>query len=104
VTVPDPVFRAALNAGDLQRVIALAKQMPPMRLDDALRVCLLMRDGDHAVYERAAVRWLGRFALEGRNIAVEDIQSAASALDVLPEYPDTAMAHLQQLCLRKGLG
>ena len=44
--VPYPVFRAALDSGDLLRVLQLARDMPPMRLDDALRVCLLLRDGD----------------------------------------------------------
>ena len=35
-------------------------------LDDALRICLVLRGGDPDRYERAAVRWLGRFALEAR--------------------------------------
>jgi hypothetical protein len=35
-------------------------------LDDALRICLVIRDSDPDRYERAAVRWLGRFALEAR--------------------------------------
>ena len=37
---------------------------PRIALDDALRICLVLREGDPRRYERAAVRWLGRFALE----------------------------------------
>jgi hypothetical protein len=98
-----PVFRAALDGGDLRRVIELAKQMPPMRLDDALRVCLLLRD-DPDRFERAAVRWLGRYALEGRAVTIEDVQQAAGALDALPAAPDAAMARLQAICVRTGVG
>ena len=37
-------------------------QAPP--LNDVLRICVLLRDAEPAVYERAVVRWLGRFCLE----------------------------------------
>jgi hypothetical protein len=77
--------------------------MPPMRLEDALRVCLLMRGGDPDVYERAAVRWIGRFALEARGATIDEIRAAAAALDALPDTPDIAMEHLQHLCVAHGL-
>jgi hypothetical protein len=100
--VPYPVFRAALEAGDLARVRRLAVQMPRVRLEDALRICLLMRD--QPGYERAAVRWLGRFALEGAQVDIEAIQEAAAALDVLPHRPDSAMETLAGVCRRCRVG
>lgn len=104
MAVPYATFRAALDAGNLDRVVLLAREMPPMRLDDALRVVLLMRDSDEQRYDRAACRWLGRFALEARNVTLEDLRSAATALDVLPDHPEAAMAQLQRLCVALGVG
>ena len=99
--VPYPVFRAALERGDLTRIRRLAASMPPIRLDDALRICLLMRD--HEDYERAAVRWLGRFALEGGDVDLEAIAEAAAAFDALPLQPDAAMERLAAVCVRCGV-
>jgi hypothetical protein len=36
-------------------------------------------------YDRAAVRWLGRFALEGQKVTIRDLRGAADALDMLSE-------------------
>jgi hypothetical protein len=76
--------------------------MPRINLQDALRICLLMREQDG--FERAAVRWLGRFALEARSATIEDVQTAAAALDALPDRPDTAMERLAHVCTRCGVG
>jgi hypothetical protein len=38
-------------------------------LGDALRIVYLMRD-DEALFERAAIRWLGRFCLEARDVSL----------------------------------
>jgi hypothetical protein len=100
--VPYPVFRAALDRGDLGRIRQLAAEMGPIRLDDALRICLLMRD--HDGYERAAVRWLGRFALEARGADLDAIKEAAAALDALPYRPEAAMEQLAGVCGRCGVG
>lgn len=98
---PYVIFRQALDAGDLARIRALATAMPRINLHDALRICLLMREQDG--YERAAVRWLGRFALEARSATVEDVQAAAAALEALPDRPDTAMERLALVCTRCGV-
>jgi hypothetical protein len=68
-----------------------------------LRICLVLRDGDPERYERAAVRWLGRFALEAPDVAIEDLRRAAETLDALPEQPSTAMEQLQALCVARGM-
>jgi len=73
-------------------------------LDDARRICLLLRDGDPDTYKRAAVRWLGRFALEARGATIEDLRGAADALDVLRDEPAAAMEQLQRICVPRGLG
>jgi hypothetical protein len=93
-------FRRALQTGNLVLVQATAAELPRVGLRDALEVCLLLRDADRDRFERAAVRWLGRFALEARGVTLEAIQSAASALDAMPQRPDASMDTLAGLCLR----
>jgi hypothetical protein len=97
-------FRRALETGNEMLVIAAARELPQIALDDALRICLVLRAGDPLRYERAAVRWLGRFALEARNVTIRDLRSAAEALDVLPRSAGEAMERLQRLCVEKGVG
>jgi hypothetical protein len=96
-------FRRALETGNATLVTATARELPQVALDDALRICLVLRGGDPAQYERAAVRWLGRFALEGRGVTIDDLRFAAEALDVLPERAGEAMERLQRLCVARGV-
>ncbi len=96
-------FRRALATGNATLVIAAALELPQIALEDALSICLVFRDGDPERYERAAVRWLGRFALEARGVTIEAIQAAAAALDSLPERTGEAMEQLQQICLAHDL-
>ena len=96
-------FRRALETGNELLVISAARELPTIALRDALRVCLVLRNGDPARYERAAVRWLGRFALEARAVTIGDLRSAAEALDALPDEPQWSMERLQRLCVARGL-
>jgi hypothetical protein len=96
-------FRRALATGNEALVTAAALELPQVALDDALRICLVLRGGDRARYERAAVRWLGRFALEGRAVTIEDLRLAADALACLPDHAADAMERLQRLCLARGV-
>ena len=96
-------FRRALETGNEALVTAAALELPRIALDDALRICLVLRGGDAARYQRAAVRWLGRFALEGRNVTITDLRHAADALDALPARPMDAMERLQRLCVAHGV-
>src|SRR5450755_3091394 len=77
-------FRRALETGNEMLVLGAARELPQIALDDALRICLVLRDGDPGRYERAAVRWLGRFALEARAVTIRDLRAAAAALEALP--------------------
>ena len=85
-------------------MLAAAQELPRIALDDALRICLVLRDGDADPYQRAAVRWLGRFALEARDVTIEDLRLAAEALDVLRDGATEAMERLQRLCVLHGVG
>src|SRR5271167_303638 len=96
-------FRRALETGNEALVTAAALELPWIALDDALRICLVLRGSDPARYERAAVRWLGRFALEARNVTIDDLRQAANALDALPDRAVDAMERLQHLCVARGI-
>jgi hypothetical protein len=96
-------FRRALDTGNEALVTAAALELPRIALDDALRICLVLRGGDPTRYERAAVRWLGRFALEGQRVTIADLRLAADALDTLTRRPGEAMERLQQLCVARGV-
>jgi hypothetical protein len=63
----------------------------------------VLRDGDPDRYERAAVRWLGRFALECRGVTIAELRLAAHALDALPDKQSEAMEQLQAQCLARGV-
>src|SRR5437588_4378553 len=88
-------FRRALQTGNEALVTAAALELPHVALDDALRICLVLRGGDPERYERAAVRWLGRFALEARAVCIADLRAAAGALAALPHHAPEAMEQLQ---------
>lgn len=96
-------FRRALNTGNEAIVLAAARELPQIALDDALRICLVLRGGDPERFERAAVRWLGRFALEARGATIDDLRQAAAALAALPQSAAEAMEHLQRLCMARGV-
>ena len=97
-------FRRALETGNEALVTAAALELPRIALEDALRICLVLRSGDPERFERAAVRWLGRFALEAREVTIEDLRQAADALAALPSRTGEAMERLQRLCLAHGVG
>jgi hypothetical protein len=101
---PYAMLRSAIDRGDLAEVTRLARAVSgDVRLHDALRIVLLMRGADPDRYDRAAVRWIGRFALEARGATVSDLHHAAEALDLLPDQPEVATEVLARLCARRGV-
>lgn len=61
-----------------------------------------MSDDDER-YDRAATRWLGRFALERPTARLEDLRLALHALEALPYNERAARQALGQLCEAHGL-
>ena len=57
-------FRRAVATRSPMLVTAAALELGRLSLADALAVCLVFCDHDAARFERAAVRWLGRFCCE----------------------------------------
>ncbi len=96
-------FRASLARGDLAGVRAAAADMPPLKLVDALAVCLLMAEQDVNRYERAATKWLARLALEKPSVGLDVLHEALLAMEVLPDNPIAARQVLARVCAEHGL-
>jgi hypothetical protein len=90
-------FRRALDGGNLTLVRAAAAELPSVNLEDALRICLLLRDADPSRYERAVIRWLGRLCLERPRLTLEELRRALAACERLPQAPDQAVTELRRI-------
>ena len=78
-------FQRALNRGNVWVAEAVARELPKVSLEDALRLVHLYRERDSPKFERAAMRWLERYLSEGspslRNFAKEVVGLASRLED-----------------------
>jgi hypothetical protein len=91
-------FRRALATENLTLIRAAAAELPQVRLDDALEVCVLLRDREPDRYDRAAVRWIARFCVERHHVSLEDVSHATHAFSLMRSQPEQALTILQALC------
>jgi hypothetical protein len=78
------------------RAEAAARQLGRLSLEHALRLLFLYAEKEPIKYERAALRWLGRYVTEGKAVSVLKAQLAASALSELRAGEREAAAKLLQ--------
>ena len=90
-----PMFLSAIDRGDLERVQELVRNGAQPTLLDAARILRLICVQRPEQFERAAVRWMQRYAAE-RARSVDDLGLAADTLDLMREDPGAA-ATLAQL-------
>ena len=79
-------FRRAVDSGNLLSIRVAAAEIPQVQLHDALLILPVIATQEPGRYERAACRWLARFALE-RQVGLEEIGEALAALERLPDEP-----------------
>jgi hypothetical protein len=91
-------FQRALRTGNLKIIRSAAADLPTIRLDDALQVCVLLRDREPERYERAAVRWIGRYCVERPGVTLDDVEHARAAFAIMRRDPSRALGILQTLC------
>jgi hypothetical protein len=89
------MWLSAIDRGDLERVRELVAHGAEATLHDAARILGLIRGQRPDQFEKAAVRWMARYAAE-RERDVDDLAQAVDALDLLREDPGAA-ATLAQL-------
>jgi hypothetical protein len=88
-------FRRALAAGNLTLIRAAAAELATMSLADALHVCVLLCEREPQSFDRAGVRWLGRFCLEQPGASLADVEHVREAFSLLRTDPAAAIELLQ---------
>jgi hypothetical protein len=76
-------FQRACDRGQVQQAEMAAREMGRLSLIHALSLVVLYARAGSPKFEPAAVRWLARLALEGREVRINEIQLAAAALACL---------------------
>ena len=77
---PRTIFTRAVERGNAVIAEATARELGSLTLEEALRLLFLYAEKEPIKFERAALRWLSRYATEGEgDIAVE---GAARAVGV----------------------
>ena len=95
-------IQTSAHTGNLLLIRAAAAELPaPPPRDDALHICLLLRDGEPAMYDREVVRWLGRFCLERPFGTFDDLPRAINAFDRLLSEPEQGERVLCSLVRRR---
>ena len=74
-------FQRALTSGNVNLALAAARELPKINLSDSLRLCLLLRDTE--LFERAALRWLGRYCREVVAVELDEAQAVLACLAAL---------------------
>jgi hypothetical protein len=64
--------------------VRAAAELPRLSLEDALAICLVLRDSESEVFERAIVRWHARLCRQARGSSAREAQFALAA----PQAPD----------------
>jgi hypothetical protein len=76
---------------------AAALEAGYLTLPDALALVALYTGAGDRKFEKAAVRWLGRPALERDGVTLGEMVVAAAAMAQLSEHPEPAAALLRRL-------
>ena len=90
-------FQRALRTGNLTVIRSAAAELPAINLDDALSICLLVAKQEPRHFERAALRWIGRYCLERRDLTIDDVRDVAEAFARLCDDGEGAAAALRRL-------
>jgi hypothetical protein len=91
-------FARAVEGGNVFLAELAAKEAGYLPLREALTLVRLYAFTDSPKFERAAVRWLARLALETDDLTLADVQLAAGALAALPRREEAALRVLADLC------
>jgi HEAT repeat protein len=91
-------FRRALDTGNAKIALAAAADLGHVGLADALELLLLMLESEPSRFERAALRWHGRYCREVSDVDIAEAQAVLACLGGLrgsrPEQSAHALADL----------
>lgn len=86
-------FQRVLTTGNAILALDLARELKRVTLEDALALCLVLRE-DEQRYQRATARWLARYHAEADAVTLTDIREIADLLAVLPVHGADAASEL----------
>jgi hypothetical protein len=95
-------LRHALDRANLTQALAVAGDMPHLGLVEALELLLLLCDRAPEKYERAALRWHGRFCRETAGVTLVEGQAILALLAMLPVRREQAAHALSDVLYRRG--
>jgi hypothetical protein len=96
-------FRRALDSENVTVALVAAADLPQLGLTDALELLLLLCDRAPEKYERAALRWHGRFCRETADVTLDEGQTILALLALLPARREQAAHALSDVIYRRGL-
>ncbi|MFL5958690.1 MAG: hypothetical protein ACJ75G_00280 [Gaiellaceae bacterium] len=80
---PYAIFRRALERRNLPAAWAAAAELQSLSLEDALALCLLVRDREPHRFARVALRWHARFCAETPAVGLDEGRLALDLLSAL---------------------
>jgi hypothetical protein len=96
-------FRRALDRQNATEALSAASELSHVGLNEALELCLLLRDEAPEKFPRAALRWHARLCREV-DVTLEEAQAVLAALALLAgERKQNAAYALAELLSRRGL-
>jgi hypothetical protein len=95
-------FQRALKTGNAHLALAAAAELRHVDLADALSLTLLIRDSDPLRYERAAVRWLSRYAAEDRELRLAEARELVDMLAAVGRHDQVARLRLERFLRARG--
>jgi hypothetical protein len=96
-------FRRALDRGNPTEALSAASELSHVGLNEALELCLLLRDKAPEKFPRAALRWHGRLCREV-DVSLEEAQAVLAGLILLAgDRKQNAAYALAELLSRRGL-
>ena len=85
-------FRRALDRRQPTAALSAAAELPQVSLTDALELLLLLCDADRPRFDRAALRWHGRYCRETRNVNVNEAAAVLALLGGLAGHSSAVAA------------
>jgi hypothetical protein len=77
---PQTIFKRAIEHDNVVLAEMTARELGRISLADALRLLFLYAEKEPIKYERAVLRWLGRYVTEGKGVSLLKAQLALTAL------------------------
>ena len=74
---PRAIFSRAIENGNLVVAEQVAREVPNLTLEEALRLLFLYAEKDPIKYDRAALRWLARYLHDGKDVTLLKAQTTS---------------------------